>query len=125
MLNYNYTLADALASLKRIKEIINFLQELGQTFPITPGPNIGSNTIPVSPELRWKVWERDNFTCQGCGTRLFLSIDHIIPESKGGLTTEENLNTLCRSCNSKKENRTEEKTNGTTGNRTAPGEVSG
>ena len=56
--------------------------------------------IPTA--LRWAVWERDNYTCQDCGTRRNLSIDHIVPESKGGPTTLENLRTLCVPCNSRK-----------------------
>lgn len=60
-------------------------------------------TIPA--DLRWEVWERDNFTCQICGVRRHLAIDHVVPESKGGLMVVSNLQTLCRSCNSKKGNR--------------------
>ncbi len=52
--------------------------------------------------MRWLVWERDNFTCWACGTRQFLSCDHVLPESLGGMTHPDNLQTLCRSCNSKK-----------------------
>ena len=54
---------------------------------------------------RWDVWERDNFTCQWCGVRRDLSVDHIVPRSKLGATTLDNLQTLCRSCNSKKRDR--------------------
>lgn len=57
---------------------------------------------PIPPAIRWQVWERDNFTCKQCGSRTHLHVDHIKPESKGGLTTEDNLQTLCRSCNVKK-----------------------
>lgn len=57
-------------------------------------------SVPVL--LRWSVWERDDFRCQRCGSRQFLAADHIIPESKGGATTLDNLQTLCRSCNSRK-----------------------
>jgi len=56
----------------------------------------------IPPEIRWAVWERDNFTCQVCGTRKYLSIDHIHPESKGGSLELSNLQTLCCKCNSKK-----------------------
>ena len=33
-------------------------------------------------EPRWAVWERDDFTCQSCGARRNLSIDHIVPEHR-------------------------------------------
>jgi hypothetical protein len=56
--------------------------------------------IPV--DLRWEVWERDNFTCQHCGARRYLCIDHIYPESRGGQTVLSNLQTLCKRCNAKK-----------------------
>lgn len=57
-------------------------------------------TIPA--DLRWAVFERDNFTCQECGSRRLLTADHLVPESLGGETTMPNLQTLCKSCNSKK-----------------------
>lgn len=56
----------------------------------------------IPPELRWKVWERDNFTCLHCGSRQNLSVDHIYPESTGGGLELNNLQTLCKTCNSKK-----------------------
>ena len=56
----------------------------------------------ISAVLRWEVWERDDFTCQHCGVRRFLSIDHIVPVSKGGATESSNLQTLCIPCNSRK-----------------------
>jgi hypothetical protein len=56
--------------------------------------------IPES--LKWEVFERDNFTCKNCGARRFLTIDHITPKSKGGKTTLNNCQTLCKSCNSRK-----------------------
>lgn len=58
--------------------------------------------IPIPPDIRWVVWERDNFTCKRCGIRKHLSVDHIIPESKGGTLDMGNLQTLCRGCNSSK-----------------------
>ncbi|ABK61267.1 HNH endonuclease [Clostridium novyi] len=62
----------------------------------------------MTSKLREKIKKRDNYTCQKCGlsTRdeknLLLEIDHIIPISKGGMSTEKNLQTLCWKCNRKK-----------------------
>jgi Zn finger protein HypA/HybF involved in hydrogenase expression len=56
----------------------------------------------IPDSIKWAVWERDNFTCQHCGSRKNLSVDHIIPESKGGKLTMENTQTLCCKCNSRK-----------------------
>lgn len=61
-----------------------------------------SNRPPISPDLRWEIWERDDFRCVGCGSRRHLSIDHIIPKSKGGGHDGDNLQTMCRTCNSRK-----------------------
>lgn len=59
----------------------------------------------IPAEIRWAVWERDNFTCKFCGSRKHLTIDHVLPESKGGNLSLANLQTLCKRCNSKKGNR--------------------
>ena len=62
----------------------------------------------MTSKLRQQIKERDNFTCKHCGAsvhqepNLLLEIDHIIPVSKGGLTTEDNLQTLCWRCNRSK-----------------------
>lgn len=44
--------------------------------------------------------------CQHCGTTERIEMDHIIPLSKGGTNHIDNLQPLCRSCNSKKGDRT-------------------
>ena len=56
----------------------------------------------IPDDIRWAVWERDNYTCKHCGSRRNLTVDHIYPESKGGKLTMENTQTLCKSCNSRK-----------------------
>ncbi|MFN1834534.1 HNH endonuclease [Balneola sp. MJW-20] len=55
---------------------------------------------------RRNVMRRDDFTCQYCGKRSDLTIDHVIPKSRGGKDTWENLTTACDKCNVKKGNRT-------------------
>lgn len=57
---------------------------------------------PIPDEVRWAVFERDDFRCRDCGARRFLTLDHIHPVSQGGADDIENLQTLCRRCNSKK-----------------------
>ena len=57
---------------------------------------------PIHQSLRWSVFERDMFRCKKCGTHKGLSCDHIVPESKGGATAIDNLQTLCGPCNSSK-----------------------
>lgn len=59
---------------------------------------------PISKGLRWKVFVRDNFTCQYCGRTpkkhgVTLEIDHKIPVSKGGTNELDNLVTSCSDCN--------------------------
>lgn len=56
----------------------------------------------ISPAIRWAVWERDDFRCVHCGRRQFLSVDHIHPETRGGTLRLDNLQTLCKPCNSRK-----------------------
>ena len=52
--------------------------------------------------IRKQVFERDAYRCKHCETHFDLTVDHIIPESKGGTLSLSNLQTLCRSCNSSK-----------------------
>lgn len=53
---------------------------------------------------RQNIFRRDSFTCQYCGTRKDLTIDHVIPRSKKGKSTWTNMVTACKRCNSRKSN---------------------
>jgi len=55
---------------------------------------------------RKNILRRDNNTCQYCGSKNSLTIDHIIPKSRHGGDSWENLVTACVTCNNKKGNRT-------------------
>src|SRR6187551_923320 len=48
---------------------------------------------------RFNVFLRDQFECQYCGDPKDLTFDHVIPRSKGGRTTWENVVTACSPCN--------------------------
>src|SRR5581483_4478126 len=61
------------------------------------------------PLSRRTVLARDVYTCQYCGSqpgRNELTIDHIVPRSRGGTTSWENVVTACGPCNRRKGNRT-------------------
>jgi len=60
---------------------------------------------------RYNVMKRDANQCQYCGSKSSLNIDHIIPRSRGGEDTWENLITACNDCNVRKGNRTPEEAN--------------
>ena len=55
---------------------------------------------------RFNVFLRDSFACQYCGSPDDLTFDHLIPRSKGGRTTWENIVTACARCNLTKGGRT-------------------
>lgn len=100
--------AISIQEAKRINEDVSMYYDIlweGNTHLLPPPQtygNAGCKKKKISSKIRWAVWERDNFTCQVCGTRKNLSIDHIHPESKGGTLDLSNLQTLCCRCNSLK-----------------------
>ncbi len=64
------------------------------------------------PLTRRNILNRDNHSCQYCGyTGDDLTIDHIIPRSRGGVDSWENLTAACMRCNVKKGNRTPKEAN--------------
>ncbi|RLC88792.1 MAG: hypothetical protein DRJ03_01700 [Chloroflexi bacterium] len=68
--------------------------------------------LPIHPPFKWPfrgqkhlarmVFERDKYRCQYCGTWKNLTVDHIVPVSKGGSDDVNNLQTLCNECNARK-----------------------
>ena len=55
---------------------------------------------------RRAVFARDDWTCQYCGARSNLTVDHVIPRSKGGPSSWENIVASCAPCNRRKGDRT-------------------
>lgn len=51
---------------------------------------------------RRAVFARDNWTCQYCGSRSQLTVDHVIPRSKGGTSDWTNIVASCAPCNRRK-----------------------
>lgn len=72
----------------------------------TPAKEFDYFTDPV---LRGELMDRDKWTCRYCGeavTTTTATLDHIVPQSRGGPSTPENLTTACHTCNSIKSGRT-------------------
>lgn len=88
---------------ENIIELINSLEN-----KLSMSALANEQRIKMTTKLRRFIIKRDNFTCCLCGNstkaepNLLLEVDHIIPISKGGLTVEDNLRTLCWKCNRRK-----------------------
>jgi 5-methylcytosine-specific restriction endonuclease McrA len=51
---------------------------------------------------RQNIFKRDNFQCQYCTMDQDLTLDHVLPRSRGGKSSWDNLVTACKMCNSRK-----------------------
>lgn len=68
-----------------------------------PAISLGAAPWPViSQSVRWEVFEADDYTCRRCGVRRDLTVDHVVARVNGGGDDRGNLQTLCRTCNSRK-----------------------
>jgi len=81
--------------------VLRNLEKIREYPPKKPSPRY------IPSEVRIKVWHRDEGKCKRCGAKEDLEFDHIIPVSKGGSNTENNIELLCKSCNMKKSNKIE------------------
>ena len=89
-------------------ERVNIVQEYDRTVG-SPSfrmhlPSVVSLKNYVKPALypaftRFNVFLRDRFECQYCGDTRELTFDHVVPRSRGGLTTWDNVTTACAPCN--------------------------
>lgn len=70
--------------------------------------SIAGQRALMTSSLREIIKRRDNYACKMCGLstltekNLLLEIDHVIPLARGGITSEDNLQTLCWKCNRSK-----------------------
>ena len=55
---------------------------------------------------RFNLFLRDQFSCQYCGAQSEMTFDHVLPRSRGGRTTWENVVAACNRCNLRKANLT-------------------
>jgi len=94
---------DVVFDTKNLADFVQYLSEL-----IKFRKSVAGQRALMTPSLREHIKERDHYTCRHCKNsvkaepNLLLEIDHIVPLSKGGFTTEKNLQTLCWRCNRSK-----------------------
>ena len=89
-------------------ERVNILEEYDRTVR-SPSlemrlPSVVSLKTYIRPArnpafTRFNVFLRDRFECQYCGADADLTFDHVIPRSRGGRTTWDNVVTACAPCN--------------------------
>lgn len=66
---------------------------------------ISFSKISFAYPTRDLIYKRDGHTCQYCGCKENLTLDHIIPSSRGGTNDWDNLTTACKPCNLRKGSR--------------------
>jgi len=94
------TKCDIKLNIDNLEKLIFYLSDL-----IKFKKSIQGQRALMTSALRERIKSRDNFCCKKCSLsiqdekNLLLEIDHIIPLSKGGITSEDNLQTLCWRCN--------------------------
>ena len=94
---------DIIMNIDNLNAFVTYLSEL-----VKFRKSVAGQRALMTSSLREKIKKRDEYTCQKCKNNLdkepnlLLEIDHKIPLSKGGITSEENLQTLCWKCNRSK-----------------------
>ena len=65
-------------------------------------PRDVANEYISKPHIRLAVFKKHGKVCLACGSKNEISLDHVVPVCRGGWNSVNNLQPLCRSCNSKK-----------------------
>ncbi len=95
----------------RVEDAATVLRTPSRTVPV---PSVVRLNRYVRRPYRQKVafnrrnlFRRDDHRCQYCGVRRSdLTLDHVLPRSRGGPTSWENVVACCRACNARKRDRT-------------------
>jgi hypothetical protein len=91
---------DIKLNIENLNKLVKYLSDL-----IKYKKSVAGQRALMTSKLREKIKVRDDYTCKECSLsirdekNLLLEIDHIHPLSKGGITAEDNLQTLCWRCN--------------------------
>ena len=97
------TQCDVTMDIENLNKFVTYLSD-----KVKFSKSVAGQRALMTSKLREEIKARDNYTCKICGAstnaepHLLLEIDHIVPVSKGGMTTKDNLQTLCWKCNRSK-----------------------
>lgn len=81
----------------------NLVLQVSEHIRLTSGDRERHWKVP--PVSRREVFRRDQHRCQYCGSPKRLTLDHVIPRSKGGTHTWDNVVAACERCNTTKGDR--------------------
>lgn len=87
-------------------QAVTFRVRVPEIVTLTEYDRVPRNAVAFS---RRNLYRRDQYTCQYCGLQPGseeLTIDHVLPRSRGGLSTWDNCVLACLECNARKANRT-------------------
>ena len=94
--NGRYSVTDA----EHCEAVITALTRMAKRQLLSPQSDSPSRHI--AQDVKNAVWQRDGGRCVQCAAETYLEFDHIIPFSKGGANTFNNIQLLCRKCNGEK-----------------------
>ena len=89
-------------------QAVRFRLRVPEVIPLRHYDRVPTSVVTFS---RRNLFKRDRFTCQYCGAQPGteeLTIDHLLPRSRGGTTSWENCVLACVTCNKRKADRTPE-----------------
>jgi 5-methylcytosine-specific restriction endonuclease McrA len=99
--NGRYQVQDALMT----EAILTTVTRIAKRQLLIPTNDDEVQTRKIQPEVKIAVWQRDQGKCVECSASSYLEFDHVIPFSKGGANTVNNIQLLCRRCNLQKSDR--------------------
>ena len=82
-----------------------FLRTISRSFPAPSVIRLNSYVkFPYKGVVltRQNIYRRDGHRCAYCGTSESLTLDHVMPKSRGGASSWDNWVTACKTCNAKK-----------------------
>lgn len=90
---------------KRKRLAAEAVEEMIESGELSANFSSNRNRETIPSHIKEVVWIRDKEKCVTCGSMENLEFDHIIPVSKGGSNSLNNIQLLCLKCNRSKSNR--------------------